>query len=194
MQRIVEEILSDPELRNFKVHFDYNFFSDLILNSYKDDTSAVELVRALPEIHSFFDIQTLFELVNATFLIYGKTIEPGFRNKAMKSIAFICPNLPEANVLRVVSRMKELVYTTWEYTETAALLEAFTYIASHVKLDTLEIYKILISVKHFLVHPNNLILQKTLGLIKHIYTNSPREDIVQIVSPILLGFTNVASL
>lgn len=184
--------MSDVELKNFRVHFDYNFFSDLIINSYKDDTSAVELVRALPEIHVFFDIQTLFELVNETFQIYAKTTEPGFRNKAMKSIAYICPNLPEANVLRVMSRMKELVYTTWEYTETAALVEAFTYIVRHVKLDSLEVYKILICVKHFLVHPNNLILQKTKALIKYVYETAPREDIVQIVSPILLGFTNVA--
>lgn len=180
-------------MNNFRVHFDYNFFNELILKNYKDDICAVELVRVLPEIYMFFDIQTILELINATFQIYGKTSEPGFRNKAMKSIAKICHKLPEGNLVKVVSRMKELVYTTWEYTETAALVEAFTYIAKNTKLDSLEIYKILISVKQFLVHPNNLILQKTRDLIELVYETAPMDDICQVVVPILLPFTDVGS-
>lgn len=191
MDKISKEIFNNSLTNTFRVHFDYLFFNELILNNYKDDSCAVELVRVLPEIHIFFDIQTIIELINATFQIYGKTSEPGFRNKAMKSIAMICPKLPESNLVSVVSRMKELIYTTWEYTETAALVEAFTYIAKNTKLDSLEVYKILIVVKQFLVHPNNLILQKTRDLIKHIYETAPKEDIHQVVAPILLPFTKV---
>lgn len=161
------------------------------MKSYKDDTCAVELVRSLPEIHQFFDLQTLGELVNSTFQIYSKTNEPGFRNKAMIAIASICPSLPAANLQKIVSRMKEQVFATSEFTETAALIEALTMIVKNAKLDLLEAFKILASLKQFIVHPNSLIVKKVLGYIKMVYEISPYEDIVKIVSPILLGFTEV---
>jgi hypothetical protein len=188
----VKEILNEPSNKTYRAHFDANFFTDLILKSYKDDTCAVELVRALPEIHQFFDLQTLSELVNSTFQIYSKTNEPGFRNKAMISVASICPSLPAANLQKIVSRMKEQVFSTSEFTETAALIEALTMIVRSTKLDLLEVFKILAALKQFIVHPNNLIVKKVLEFIKLVYEMSPYEDIVKIVSPILLGFTEVA--
>lgn len=150
------------------------------------------MVRVLPEIHQFFDHQTLDELVNSTFQIYSKTSDPGFRNKAMKSIAYICPSLRPASVHKIVSRMKEQIFSTSEFTETAALIESLTMIVKNTKVEILEVYKILASVKQFIVHPNNLVMQKALLFIKLVYEESEYDDIVKIVSPILLGFTEVS--
>ena len=151
----------------------------------------MELVRTLPEIYQYFDTQTLVELVNFTFQIYGKTNEPGFRNKAMKSVAHICPHLPEATLTRILYKMKELINVTWEYTETAALIEAFTLVIQNCKIDFFEVCRILIVLRHFLVHPNRLILKKTLDLVELVYKTTEKADIVQVVSPILQGFTEV---
>ena len=184
----------EPQNKVYRAHFDYNFFSDLIQKSYKDDTCAVELVRGLPEIHQFFDVQVLEELTKNTFQIYSKTYEPGFRNKAMKAVASICPSLSDAQVGKIVSTMKEQIFTTLEFTEAAALIEALTMIVRFSKVDILEVFKILYSIKHFLVHPNNLIVQKALDFVKLVYEISTKDDIVKIVAPILLGFTEVSKI
>ena len=84
----------------------------------------------------------------------------------MKSIAYICPQLPEANVNKILSEMRHAIHSTWEYTETASLIEAFTLIIKNTKVDFLEICRILIDLKHFLVHLKEAVVQLLRLLVK----------------------------
>lgn len=188
---MVNDILTDINNTMFKNHFDYPFFSDLISKNYKSDIGAIELVKTFPKIYHFFDPPLRAKLIEKTFEIYSKKAEIGFKTQALYTVGCIVPSLSIEVTKETVNKMKYLLTGSSDPTELASILKSFASILQYSKLDYVDKCIILSVCKGYLVHPCKIVNANALNLVKIMYDLTPKEDICQILAPILSAFSKV---
>jgi hypothetical protein len=187
----VDQLLEEPDCKDYSQLTDIFFFVDLIKANYSNNAGARELVKTLPEISGFFQQDTLVEFIQLTFAIYKEKKDTTFRNEAVYSIGRIIPLLNN-KYEDMLTMMKELLLYAVDYTEIASIIKAFTSIIQVLpQITIITKSTILYAIIPMVGHPCSLVHNNVLKFIKLLFSQASYEEIYLVISPILTEFARL---